>query len=74
MCVLLLLLLVLSQAAATIQLQERAYCMDMRDEYLIVGCADRHVQVHSSMPPTHPHSTLTVAQCAFVMPAAILHD
>ena len=73
-CVLLLLLLVLSQAAATIQLQERAYCMDMRDEYMIVGCADRHVQVHSSIPPTHPHSTLLRSRSAFVMPAAVLHD
>ena len=36
------------------QLAERCYCMDMRDEYLVVGCADRHVQIFDVRKPTQP--------------------
>jgi|EP01049_Picozoa_sp_SAG25_P005768 mRNA export factor len=38
-------------AAASIQLQERCYAMDLRDEYLVVGTADRHVQIFDVRKP-----------------------
>ena len=34
------------QPAAQIQLPERCYSMDLRDEYLVVGCAERHVAIY----------------------------
>jgi len=48
-----------SQPLASVQLPERCYAMDTASDLLVVGTAERHVQVFNlAGSPTTPHATL----------------
>lgn len=47
-----------SQPAATVQVQERVYTMDVRNQLLVVGTADRYINVINLSDPTKLYKTL----------------
>ncbi|KAJ9642333.1 RNA export factor gle2 [Coniosporium tulheliwenetii] len=46
------------QPAATLQLQERCYTMDRRNQLLVVGTADRYINVINLEKPTEMYKTI----------------
>ena len=47
-----------SQPAGTLQCQERVYTMDVRDNLLVIGTADRYINVVNLKEPTKFYKTL----------------
>jgi mRNA export factor len=47
-----------SQPAMTLQCQDRVYCMDIRDQMLVVGTADRYVNVVNLSNPGSLYKTI----------------
>jgi mRNA export factor len=47
-----------SQAAATVNCQERVYSMDVKDKLLVVGTADRYINVINLNEPTRFYKTI----------------
>jgi mRNA export factor len=54
-----LILIVEPNPIATVNLQERAYSMDTKDNLLVVGTAERHINVFNLTNPTTIYKTLT---------------
>ena len=46
------------QPAATVQVQERVYTMDVKDNLLVVGTADRYINVINLKEPTKLYKTI----------------
>ncbi|KAI6038799.1 WD40-repeat-containing domain protein [Pisolithus marmoratus] len=44
---------------ATVQLPERCYTMDVQYPLLVVGTAERHIQIYNLTNPTTPYKTIT---------------
>lgn len=47
-----------SQPAATLNCQERVYCMDVRNQLLVVGTADRYINTINLSNPTSIYKTI----------------
>lgn len=63
-----------STAVASVQTQERVYCMDVQYPLLVVGTAERHIQIINLNQPTAIHKVRFAAVSVSYFQHALIFD